>query len=166
MKRKMPIFNVLFCDWNDKKVHYVNVFELRPMYSITRKLSSLLKKHKKNLNKADLSQREVNKLNRQFAKDIDEQLQSWLLYHFRAKCEYEIIATDWPTSFDIDFVRNTIKSMALVNDCWADDSVALARLANAYDSTKAWKLDIYTQLMANYGIFRQMVYDYIGYVAP
>lgn len=135
-----PTFKVLYEEFNENEIQFVNWFDFGQWSVIKKELSSLIKKFRK-LEKLDFkkSQKEIEEFFRKNmwavdfkkCKSLDElieysiemRLERLCTYYFWAKCEYEVIVSAWPPR---------------------EGSMR--------------KIDIYTQLKENWDIFKELVF--------
>ena len=141
--KKLPVFNVLYDEFNSNNIVYKNFFEFGQWEVIKREL----KKMKSAIAKADSDDKiaavykkfgiKYGQLQERFKKKdptvsvlkdaLEQRLDRSCLYYFWAKCEYEVIVSAWPPR-----------------------------------EHSERKIDIYSQLGANWEIFKNMVFAEIG----
>lgn len=141
--KKLPVFNVLYEDFNANQIVYKNFFEFGQWEAIKKEL----KKLKSAIAKADTEDKIIDvyrkfgikygKLQERFKKKdptvsvlkdaLEQRLDRSCLYYFWSKCEYEVIVSAWPSR-----------------------------------EHSERKIDIYSQLCANWEIFKNLVFAEIG----
>lgn len=163
-KKKIPVWKVLYEDFNRKHISYVNVFEFYQFSGIFNELKKILSKFKKTWKDTNLTtmyldhQADIQELRTTLLDTLD----SRLVYAFWAKCEYEVIVSTWPPHFDYDAAVKRIKKLKAENNDWHKDVNSVASVLNVGQGPEL-KIDIYKQITANYASFQEVVLNYIGY---
>lgn len=141
--KKLPVFNVLYDEFNSNKIVFKNFFEFGQWEVIKREL----KKLKSAIAKADSEDEFIavykkfgikySQMKGRFRKNdptvsvlkdaLEQRLDLSCIYYFWAKCEYEVIVSAWPSR-----------------------------------EHSERKIDIYSQLRANWEIFKNIVFAEIG----
>ena len=86
--------------------------------------------------------------------EFAEQLRRYLFYYFCSKCEYEIIITSFPTYITMNELDRLNHERWTHKDRYGTDYVRI----NVSPDTGA-KIDIYTQVMNNWDIFLDYVWN-------
>ena len=79
----MPVWNVLYGDWNGREIKFRNVFDHWRLVHDIAKMSKRLSRDK------ELTEEEKK---RAFA----EELRRDMMYYYWSKCEWEVIVSAWP----------------------------------------------------------------------
>ena len=86
--------------------------------------------------------------------EFAEQLRRYLFYYFCSKCEYEVIITSFPTYITMNELDRLNYERWAHKDRYGTDYVRI----NVSPDTGA-KIDIYTQVMNNWDIFLDYVWN-------
>lgn len=125
-------WNVFYHDVNRNKITTLNIFNHRKFSEDTQK----------NLEKI--------KDKNEFA----EKLKRYLFYYFGSKCEYEVIITPFPPYITMDELDRLNEERTLHKEKYGRDYV---RINPNLDT--GIKVDIYTQVMNNWGVFLDYVWN-------
>ena len=85
---------------------------------------------------------------------FSEAIKQVIMYHFWAKCEWEVVITDWPTHIDIDEVTRLQKELEEYREKWEQDPYSLGVRLKV-----AEKIDVYKQVEMNWDIFINYLWD-------
>ena len=86
----------------------------------------------------------------EFAKEV----KSVLMYNFWSKCEWEVIITDWPTHITVDELNRLQKELDEYTATYGHPPYALS-----VDLRVAEKIDVYDQIMLNWDIFINYLWE-------
>ena len=86
--------------------------------------------------------------------EFAEHLRRDLFYYFCSKCEHEVIITSFPTYITMNELHRLNRERALHKEKYGTDYVRI----NVSPDTRA-KIDIYTQVMNNWDIFLDYVWN-------
>lgn len=161
MAKKLPVWNVYYKGWSDPRVHTVNVFTFGQFDSIFKSLKKILRKLRKETK--DLSGREADRARERIRKALSDELHGDLVYYFWSKCEYEIIMSEWPEHYDCDRAGEKAAEFASQDPEWYKDHDKVSRVLYAADTGHDVKVDIFSQIDANYEHFLRVVFEYIGF---
>ncbi len=77
-----------------------------------------------------------------------EEVRKSLMYYFWAKCEWEVVITDWPPHITIDELERLNKEKEEYIKNWDREPTRLS-----YNPDVCKKIDVYEQIMNNFDLF-------------
>lgn len=86
--------------------------------------------------------------------EFSEQLRRDLFYYFCSKCEYEVIITSFPTYITMNELNRLNEERASHKEKYGRDCMRLNVCPDTWN-----KIDIYTQVMNNWDIFLDYVWN-------
>lgn len=86
----------------------------------------------------------------EFAKEV----KSVLMYNFWSKCEWEVVITDWPTHITVEELSRLQKELDGHTAAYGHPPHALS-----VDLRAAEKIDVYDQIMLNWDIFINYLWE-------
>ena len=123
-------------DFNNKEIVKYNIFDNDSLYN------------------------EIIKYKKQFKNDFkkfSEAVRNLIMYRFWSKSEYEIILTSWPPYVENEEIDRLVKERDEHNSKYP-----YTFKRNSTRLTVAEKIDIYDQIMLNWDIFINYVWENIG----
>jgi hypothetical protein len=96
-------------------------------------------------------------LNGELARDYNkckEEIRKSLMYHFWAKCEWEVVITDWPPHISNDELERLNKEKEEYIRSWDREPFSLS-----YNPSVCKKIDVYEQIMNNFDLFFADLYQ-------
>lgn len=127
-------WKVLYYNTNVKKIEYYDIFENERWVRIARETIDLAS----------------------CFEDWKESFRKELMYHFWCRSEYEIIVTSWPPCISIEQVARMNEDIKN----WVKDYGKTPKFVNI-NLPVAEKIDIYSQIMANWEPFTYYVWNFI-----
>ena len=125
-------WNVFYHDINREKITTLNIFN---HWKFAEDVQKSLKKFKDK-------------------DEFAEQLRRDLMYYFWSKCEYEVIITSFPAHITMDELDRLSEERASCKEKYGREPVRLSVCPDTGD-----KIDIYTQVMNNWDIFLDYVWN-------
>lgn len=145
----MLTWNVITEDVNAGKIRFYNIFNHGGFYADLYRKVKDYKKAMKQVTKPAEATRALE--------DLKTCTRSSLMYYFWSKCEWEIVATSWPTYITVEHLSALEKDLKEYRTKWGHDPYRLT-----VDLKVAEKLDVYTQVMQNYDAFIDYILGHIN----
>jgi hypothetical protein len=156
-------WNVYISNFNSNKIEVYNIFNHGGFH---RDLLKLKKDYKKKIKEIESSLKAkitdtskfIDKMQKELFSYKDgefaDKINNSLRYHFWAKCEWEIILTDWPTHVDIKEVERMANEIKKENLQY--------KVGVSLECEE--KVDVFDQIKLNWETFVDYVWDNILYI--
>ena len=135
---KNLIWNVYISDFKTNEILTYNVFE---HWGFSGNLALLIKQY---IRKKKKNETIISELNSWFEMEVKKNI----MYYFWAKCEYEVVITDWPPMITYEEFKRVQAEFEDHNQKWLKEP---CRLHVWCDGAK--KVDVYDQLCLNWQTF-------------
>ena len=86
--------------------------------------------------------------------EFAERLRGHLFYYYASKCEWEVVITDWPTHITVEELNRLQKELDGHTAAYGHPPYALT-----VDLRVAEKIDVYDQIMLNWDIFINYLWE-------
>lgn len=160
MAKKLPVWNVYIKTWSTDSVGLKNVFSCGCFEQIFKELKCIRSEYRKAVKLSD--GKSMKKLYGDYEHKMSDKLIRELMYYFWSKCEYEVIIGSWPHGHDVPGATRAIKGLSGDRN-WFKDRGNVIQVLDAGRASSDIKVDVYSQIMANYEPFKKVVYEYIKF---